>query len=109
MMKIRGIYGVEKKIVRTLYKEEMPLSVSEMSQKLGLPERLIKKCALELRRKGVIDVKSMEINPIQTDFNNLIRLYELYENIPQKEQESFLNCLGPKIRQEIEVALQTVI
>ena len=106
MMKIRGIYGVEKQIVRTLYKEEMPLTVSEMSQKLGLPERLIKKCALLLRQKGFIDVKSMEVNPIQTDFKNLIRLYELYENIPQKEQESFLNCLDPKIRQEIEVALQ---
>src|SRR3989344_6702989 len=100
MMKIRGVVGAEEKIVRTLYKEEMPLSVSEISQKLGIgfPERIIKKCALLLWQKGIIDIKSMEFNPIQTDFNNLIRLYQLYENIPQEERESFLNCLDPKIR-----------
>jgi len=109
MMKIRGINPIEKEMVRTLYNEGTPLTIAEMSQKLGRPETVVRKHALYLKQKGVLDMRSKVVQEVQTDFNNLIRLYELYENIPQKEQESFLNCLDPKIRQEIEVALQTVI
>ena len=107
MMKIRGINPIEKEMVRTLYNERT-VTISEMSQKLGRPETVVRKHALYLKQKGVLDMKSKVVQEVQTDFNNLIRLYELYEDIPQKEQESFLNCLDLKIRQEIEVALQMV-
>lgn len=106
MIKIRGINPIEKEMVRTLYNEGTSLTITEMSQKLGRPETVVRKHAFCLKQKGVIDMRSKVMREIQTDFNNLIRLYELYENIPQKEQESFLNCLDPKIKQEILVALQ---
>lgn len=108
MMKIRGINPIEKEMVQTLYNEGTPLTISEMSQKLGRPETVVGKLVLSLQQKGVIDLKSKVMREIQTDFNNLLRLYELYENVPLHERESFLNCLDPKIRQEIEVALKEV-
>jgi len=82
------------------------LTITEMSQKLGRPETVVRKHALCLKQKGIIDTRSEVMQEVQTDFNNLIRLYELYESIPRNEQESFLNCLDPKIKQEIEVVLQ---
>lgn len=109
MMKIRGINPIEKEMVQMLYNEETSLTISEMSQKLGRPETVVRKHALDLQQKGVIDLKSKAIREVQTDFNNLLRLYGLYENVPLHEKESFLNCLDPRIRQEIEVALQTAI
>ena len=108
MMKIRGINAIQKEMARTLYNEGA-VTLSEMSKMLGRPETVVRRQALGLKQIGVIGLRSKVVNEIQTDFNNLIRLYELYENIPPTERESFLNCLDPKIRQEIEVALQTVI
>ena len=108
MMKIRGINAIQKEMVRAL-DDNGEITVSEMSQKLGRPETVIRRQALGLKQMGVIGLRSKEVNDIQIDFNNLIRLYEMYENTPSDERESFLNCLDPKIRQEIEVALQTVI
>ncbi|MBI4147627.1 hypothetical protein HY494_03170 [Candidatus Woesearchaeota archaeon] len=105
MMKIRWINVIQKEMVRTLYNDGASLTISEMSQKLGRPETVVRKHALGLKQMGVLDMRSKVMQEVQTDFNNLIRLYELYENTPREERESFLNCLEPKIRQEIEVAL----
>ena len=79
MIKIRGINPIEKEIVRTLYNEGIPLTITEISQKLGRPETVVRKHALYLKQKGVLDMD---------------------------EQEYFLNCLYHKIRHEILAALQ---
>ncbi len=52
-MEVRLNY-IEKEIIRTLYKESIPITVNELSQKTGISWVTTKKYVEKLKTKGIV-------------------------------------------------------
>jgi len=74
---MREFDPIDKEIIRTLYVEGIPLTISEVSQKTGISWITVKKHAKHLEKKGIIDMittKTRKTPKLALDFNILQKL-----------------------------------